>query len=537
MSTYPSKDIERAARVGEPEAPRALVRAVASQSPADDAGFEPGCYVTSVDGRPVRDLIDWRWLASDDVIELGYIDLDGDAGVVELEREPGEDWGFEFEGVVFDGVKQCRNACTFCFMRQLPDDMRPSLTLRDDDFRLSFLAGTFVTFTNLTAADEARILEQRISPLRVSLHASNPEVRRRIIGRHAQHGLDALDRLLAAGIEFHAQIVLMPDENDGDALVETLAWAYARPGILDVCIVPLGFTKHQTRFTRSFNDPAAARAAMERIVPFQERALAERGTMWAFAADEFYHNAYGPALLENLPPAAQYGDFAMFEDGVGIIRSFVDDWREAERAGLSEQAAAALRDAGLRVRFVAGCATRHFLGPLVEESPLAGLFEPLYVKNEFFGGNVDVTGLLCGCDIAAAVRACHPERSGIAAESKDPARCQQEDPGLSPHGILRLASLAQDDKRRASAQDDKRRASAQDDNEGAQTSRARSLYLLPRVMFNDDMVTLDDMTLEDMENAAGARMSVVSCNASDFLREIVDLAARERTAAPDRTNL
>ena len=304
-----------------------------------------------------------------------------------------------------------------------------------------------------------------------------PEVRRRIIGRHAAHGLDALDRLLAAGIEFHAQIVLMPDENDGDVLAETLEWAYARPGVLDVCIVPLGFTKHQTRFSRSFNDPAAARAAMERIVPFQERALAERGTMWAFAADEFYHNAYGPALLENLPPAEHYGDFGMFEDGVGIIRSFVDDWGQAAAAGLPARAADALRAAGIRARYVVGCATRHFLGPLVAASPLAGVLGPLYVKNEFFGGNVDVTGLLCGCDIVAAVRG----------------------------------------------------AARQDDE-------TRTLFLLPRVIFNDDSVTLDDMSLEDMEKDAGAPLAVVSCNASDFLREIVDLAGRE-SPAPDRTNL
>lgn len=130
---YPSGDIDREAAARQRggcgalrEAPRALVIAVAPDSPADDAGFEPGCYVTTVDGRPVRDLIDWRWLAADDVMELGYVDLDGDEGVVELEREEGEDWGFEFEGVVFDGVRQCRNACTFCFMRQLPDDMRSS---------------------------------------------------------------------------------------------------------------------------------------------------------------------------------------------------------------------------------------------------------------------------------------------------------------------------------------------------------------------------------------------------------------------------
>ncbi|CAK7011259.1 MAG: hypothetical protein PEGG_00434 [Paraeggerthella hongkongensis] len=480
MSTYPSKDIAREAegsassaargfsaaashgcrRKGDP--PRALVAAVAPESPADDAGFEPGCYVTSVNGAPVRDVIDWRWLTSDDVIELGYVDLDGEAGEVELEREPGEDWGFEFDGVVFDGVKQCRNACTFCFMRQLPDDMRSSLTLRDDDFRLSFLAGTFVTFTNLSPEDEARIVEQHISPLRLSLHVADPQVRRRMIGKHAQHGIDVLERLLAAGIEFHAQIVLVPDQNDGAVLKDTLSWAYERPGILDVCIVPLGFTKHQTCFDRSFNDPVSSRAVMDLVVPFQARALAERGTMWAFAADEFYHNAYGSELLQNLPPSQHYGDFGMFEDGVGIIRSFVDDWEQAERDGTVARAADALGQAGLRVRYVAGFATRQFLGPLAARSAVAPWFEPLFVKNDFFGGNVDVTGLLCGCDIASAIQAC-------------------------------------------------------DDGD---------LFVVPSVVFNDDGVTLDDMTLEDMGRRAGAPLAVVSCNASGFLSEIIDLVGQ-----------
>ncbi len=469
MGVYPPEDVAvEAAKRGRggkraSEAPRAVIESVIPESPADDAGFTPGCIITSVDGQPVRDMIDWRWLTADDVITLGYIDTDGDAGEVELERFEGEEWGFEFKGVVFDGVKQCRNACIFCFMRQLPDDMRPSLTLRDDDFRLSFLSGTFVTFTNLSDADEARIIEQHISPLRLSLHASNPDVRRRIIGRHAPRGIEVLENLLAAGIEFHAQIVLMPDENDGDVLRETLEWAYARPGILDVCIVPLGFTKHQTCFTKSFNDPVSSKAVMDTIVPVQQRALAERGHLWAFAADEFYHNAYGATILENLPPTSAYGDFGMFEDGVGIIRTFVDDWERAEAAGQPREAAEALGAAGVRVRYISGFATRSFFPPLFGRGELAGIVEPLFVKNEFFGGNVDVTGLLCSCDISAAIRA---DAEG--------------NPGW--------------------------------------------VYVVPKVIFNDNGVTLDDATLEDMRKASGAHVSVVSCNATEFLRELVDMA-------------
>ena len=155
---YPSADIEKSACNGAGDAaPRARIAAVEEGSPAWDAGFEPGCYLTSVDGQPLRDIIDWRWLSDGDAIEVGYIDLDGENGEVELEREPGESWGFEFADALFDSVKVCRNGCIFCFMQQLPRDVRGSLVLRDDDFRLSFLQGTFVTLTNLSAEDEERI--------------------------------------------------------------------------------------------------------------------------------------------------------------------------------------------------------------------------------------------------------------------------------------------------------------------------------------------------------------------------------------------
>ena len=496
MAVYPSKDIDREAagnaraagsRARKKFPPRAEIAYVTPESPADDAGFEPGCFITTVDGEPVRDLIDWRWLSAEDEVTVGYIDLDGEVGEVDLFRDEGEDWGFEFDGVVFDGVKQCRNACIFCFMRQLPDDMRASLTLRDDDFRLSFLAGTFVTFTNLSAEDEARIVEQHISPLRVSLHASNPEVRRRIIGKHAAHGIEVLDRLLAAGIEFHAQIVLMPDENDGEVLRETLEWAYARPGILDVCIVPLGFTKHQTCFTKSFDDPDAAYRAMEVVKPVQKRALAERGTLWAHAADEFYCNAYGDALLEHLPPASCYGGFEMFEDGVGIVRSFADDWQRAVESGADAACAQVLRELNVAVCLVFGYATRGFAARLLGESAVAGLVRPLFVKNDFFGGNVDVTGLLCGCDIVRAIR-------------DDALR---EGPLDEPPSLEGADSPASSDSPLA-------------------------LFCIPRVVFNDDGVTLDDMTLADIEKAAGAHVAVVSCNGSEFLPEIARLAADMR---------
>ncbi len=387
------------------DGPVVPIAAVEPESPADDAGFTAGCYLTTVDGQPVRDIIDWRWLAAEDAIAVGYIDQDGEAGEVELEREAGERWGFEFDGVLFDKVKLCRNACVFCFMRQLPEGVRPSLVLRDDDFRLSFLSGTFVTLTNLRPEDEARIIEQHISPLRVSLHASNPELRRSMIGRHADHGLAAFDRLLAAGIKAHAQIVLMPGVNDGDALRETLEWAWARPNISGVGIVPLGFTKHQTALHESFTTPEAARGVIEVIAPFQQRARAERGGPWVFAADEFYVNAYGAETPAHIPPASDYGDYDMFEDGIGIVRSYVDEFDEAVASGLAARAADALASRNLQARYIIGEAMQPFLDAMIERSPLADRLVPLTVGNDYFGGNVNVTGLLCGCDIAAAIKA------------------------------------------------------------------------------------------------------------------------------------
>ena len=463
--TYPSGDIARFADGGNGSLPYARIVGVVPDSPAYDAGFESGCMLTSVDGQPIRDVIDWRWLASDEVITVGYIDLDGDEGTAELWRDPGEDWGFEFEGLVFDGVKQCRNACTFCFMRMLPRGMRPSLYLRDDDFRLSFLVGTFVTLTNLTADDEARIVEQRISPLRVSLQASNPDIRRKLIGKHAQHGIDALDRLLDAGIEVHAQIVLVPGANDGIVLEETLEWAYARQGIRGVGIVPLGYTRFQDAFDHSFNDRSASRAVLEAVEAFQRRAYEQRGSAWVYAADEFYRNAHPNDLLENLPPSRFYEGFEMFEDGIGIIRSTVDDWRASERSGIVREAAAVLRESGVCAVMVAGCAQREFLEPLVRESGIGDVFRPLFVENRYFGGNVDVTGLLVGEDIASAVR------------------------------------------------------------EHASAIQSEAVYLIPRVVFNDDGVTLDGLDLEDMEKAAGQALHVVSCTPIEYFEQIIELAS------------
>lgn len=456
------------ALIGGPNECFANIVSIDFESPAYEAGFERGCKITKVNGYPVRDIIDWRWLSSDFEIEVEYIDLDGERGSVMLERDLGQDWGFNFDGSVFDGVRTCRNACTFCFMRQLPDNMRQALSVRDDDFRLSFLEGTFVTFTNTSDADIDRIIEQHISPLRVSLHAVDHPVRRELIGKNEDVGLDALERLMDAGISFDAQIVLVPGVNDGNVLDETISWAYSHPQIKTLGIVPLGYTDHQGIFTKSFDDSKDSLLVLNQIEPYQRRAMSERGNPWVYAADEFYCNAYGSDVIERIPDADFYGDFSMFEDGIGIVRSAIDSWKSSELSGEIAYLAEMLTDAKAHVYYLCGESMRDYANRIIDASEIRGLFEFFFVKNRFFGGNVNITGLLCGCDIADAAK-----------------------------GI-------------------------------ADASDGNVIIAIPDIVFNDDHLTLDDWTLDEIKSHigedSGAHIIVTSSNPLNYIAQLAEFA-------------
>ena len=374
----------------------AAVTAVEPGSPADDAGIEPGMRVLSVAGKPLTDMIVWEWESDGETVDIDVLDpSDGSVTPVELERLLGEGWGLEFDGAVFDGMRTCVNACLFCFMSMLPKEHRATLSIRDDDYRLSFLQGNFVTLTNMSDAEVDDAIDKMLSPMNVSLHAVSPDVRRRLIGRHAQRGLDVLERFLAAGIEVHAQIVLCPGLNDGAELLRTLAYCEGRPGITSLAVVPLGFTKHQSRFTSSYSDdPAAARAVIEAIRPFQLRARRRHGRTVFQLADEFYL-----AAGVEPPPAGEYDGYPQFYDGIGMVRSFLDDAAALE-AG-SRARIEGLRDElarrGLALTVVSGEAARATVARFVEEGTLTGAVRA--VRNRYFGGNVDVTGLICACDL------------------------------------------------------------------------------------------------------------------------------------------
>ena len=387
-----------------PQADGAWVASVEEGSPAWEAGIEPGMRIARVNGVEPRDLIDWRWEADSARCELEVFDpRDGTTTPCELWREPGQDWGIDFTDVLFDGIRTCVNACQFCFMAMLPPEARPTLTLRDDDYRLSFLQGNFVTLTNVTDEEAERIVECGLSPMNVSIHAITPEVRRSLIGRRADRGIEALERLLAGGIEVHAQIVLCPGINDGAELAATLDWVEARPNITSLAIVPLGYTKHSRRFKRSYSDDVeASRAVVRLIEPYQERARRTLGITRFQLSDEFYVDAHLP-----VPSAETYDGYPQFYDGIGMLRSFLDETAELARTRPDELAAvdASLAEKDLQALLVCGEAAAETIGAFCHALSPTGRAATFAVRNDYFGGDVNVTGLIVAQDLLAQLPA------------------------------------------------------------------------------------------------------------------------------------
>lgn len=378
----------------------AWVAAVDEGSPAWEAGIEPGMRVETVNGVAPRDLIDWRWEADGAYCELEVFDpRDGTTSPCELFREPGQDWGIDFTDVLFDGIRTCVNACQFCFMAMLPREARATLTVRDDDYRLSFLQGNFVTLTNVSDEEAERIVSCGLSPMNVSIHAVTPEVRRSLIGRHADRGIEVLERLLQGGIEVHAQIVLCPGINDGAELAATLDWVEARPGITSLAVVPLGYTKHSRRFKRSYSDDVEASRAVIRVIePYQRRARETLGITRFQLSDEFYVDA-----RVEVPPAETYDGYPQFYDGIGMLRSFLDEAALVARSRAGELALVdrSLAQGGLRLVLVCGEAAAETIDVFARILSPSGRARVRSIRNDYFGGDVNVTGLIVSEDLLA----------------------------------------------------------------------------------------------------------------------------------------
>ncbi len=374
-----------------------VVRRVVAGGPAQRAGVRPGDLLVEVNGHPVEDVIDVRFHAAEEECVLTLL-RGGTRLTLELDKDIDESIGVEFEDDLFDGIRLCSNRCDFCFVDQQPRGMRPTLQIRDDDYRLSFLHGNFVTLTNLTARDWERIFRQRLSPLYVSVHATDDGVRRRLLrNRRCSSILEDLRRLIAGGIRVHTQVVLCAGLNDGAVLDRTIRdLAALHPGVETLAVVPMGVTDY--RLERNESEPfdsAGARRVLRQVRAHQrefERAL---GVRFVHPSDEFYLLAGRP-----FPRAHSYQGFPQLSNGVGGSRLFLDELR-------------ALRDfrqrcgKGARLQMVTGT----LAAPLVER--LARLASEaldvqanvVAVPNNWFGRTVTVAGLLTGRDVRDALLA------------------------------------------------------------------------------------------------------------------------------------
>jgi putative radical SAM enzyme (TIGR03279 family) len=364
-----------------------VVAAVRPRTAAAAAGLAAGDRILSINGRPLRDAIDFQFYGADDRLELSVEREGGRRALTLVRRERGE-LGLELEAPRPGDIATCANKCVFCFIHQLPRGMRRSLYVKDDDFRLSFLHGNYITLSDLDEPAFERILAQRLSPLYVSVHATDPQLRWRLLGqpKHSAEILPRLERLAKAGIRVHAQIVLCPEWNDGAHLERTVhALAPLHPQVATTAIVPVGLTRHRERLPalRTLTDDEA-RALVDTVAGWQARFLETLDSRFVFLGDEVYLQAGRP-----LPPAEAYEGFAIAEDGVGLVRRFEDGFGQARAR---RRAAGRAR----RVTIVSGALYAPRLARLLADVPEARVAA---VPNDFFGGSVAVAGLLTGQDI------------------------------------------------------------------------------------------------------------------------------------------
>ncbi len=364
---------------------------VTSGGIGEELGLVPGTELLSVNGRDVADFLDWEFLTADDELVVEARHPDGETVVYEIERPEGEALGVELEPPT---IRRCANRCEFCFIEGLPKGLRKPLYVRDDDYRLSFAYGNFATLSNLKERDFERILEYRLSPLYVSVHATPWEARKVLLNNpRVPNVLQQLTRLAAGGIQFHTQMVIVPGLNDGAVLEESLAdlWNLG-DAVLSVAVVPVGLTQFSHLYTGKSMDATAAGALLDHVARWAARGSAERGDPWVFGSDELYLLA-GRAL----PDAEHYGDFVQIENGVGAVTAL----RRRVAAGLAELP----RLSGRRIGVVTGVSMRDLMPELLAQlSERTGArFELIVMENSLFGPTTTTAGLLVGADIRRAL--------------------------------------------------------------------------------------------------------------------------------------
>lgn len=380
----------------------ARISRIVPDSIAEEVGFEPGDALVSINGQSPRDLIDYQFFCAEEELTLEVLDRHGKIHRVELEKDVDADLGLEFETALFDGLMQCNNACPFCFIDQQPPGKRETLYLKDDDYRLSFLYGSYLTLTNLLPQEWERIAQMRLSPLYVSVHATEPEVRSRLLKNpRAGQILEQLAWFQAQRLQIHAQVVVCPGINDGDHLTTTLR-DLARfhqgevPAVTSVAVVPVGLTRFrpaEDELTPVTADQAAT--VIAQVEALQAEFLPQFGTRFAWLADEWYLLANQP-----MPSADDYEDYPQLGNGVGSIRQFLDQFAQSASDYLPDAV-----HPPRTLTWVVGNAVEQAFQPIVDR---LNQVEDLTVQlaalaSDYWGRDLTVTGLLTGQDLLSGL--------------------------------------------------------------------------------------------------------------------------------------
>jgi putative radical SAM enzyme (TIGR03279 family) len=378
------------------------IAGIQNQSIAEELELQIGSRIVRINGKPVRDVIDYRFLEAEALLELEVHAPGADAVLYEIEKDAGEPLGLTLTP---DTVRQCANKCVFCFIDGNPAGARKSLHLKDDDFRLSFTYGSYVTLTNLGPRGFERLIEQRLSPLYVSVHATEPAVRERLLGVPLGGNIvEQLKELTDAGLQIHTQIVLCPGWNDGSHLDRTIddLWALGE-NVLSLSVVPVGLTRYNLNRPVRLLEPAEAAAAIAQVDQARERAKHERGLGWAYVGDEMFFIAAAATPLDDhfagaeLPLDDYYDDWPLTENGVGAVRRLIDEFND----GLASVPALH----GQRVVILTGKRMEPVLQPLAARlaERSGAQVTVIGVTNTYFGDTVTTAGLLAGADIVEAL--------------------------------------------------------------------------------------------------------------------------------------
>ncbi len=372
------------------------IERVIPDSTADKAGIKSEDKIITINGNNIRDYIDYLYEISEANISLKLRRADGEIEEKILQRKLGEELGIEFKEIIFDGLKQCSNNCIFCFVKQQPKNMRKTLNQKDDDYRFSFLQGSFITLTNLNNMELERIINKKLSPLNISIHTTNPDLRVEMMKNPKAAKIKKILTLLKKnGIQFHTQIVLCPGYNDKNELDRTLNdLLELYPAVLSVGIVPVGLTKHREDLTNLRTlTTQEMKQSLEQIKHWQNIAKDKFGENFIYAADEFYLSSDS-----NLPNYEAYNDFPQLENGIGLTALLIEEFKEID---LPEKI-----DKNKNIALLSGELGAEALNFIVENiNKINNInLDIIKIKNKFFGESVTVTGLLTAEDITRKVR-------------------------------------------------------------------------------------------------------------------------------------